>query len=240
MKNYQLNKMKMFDTVQSVIAQHQSAWMNNSPFSDAYNEFSTKLDSLKSLTTEYINSSKGLTAIKKVTLEKTIDQAIVLGNVIGAFALKNNDTELLMRNIYTRSEWVKGNSLIKVNRFKQLLTDAESHEADLLEYGIDSGFIQTFEASVYQFEELMKQPRIAIVGRKQLTKQIAELILEIDTLLNGQIDRIMNVFTLTDPKFFATFKNARIIVDHKGKRNKLTNKNVPKEPDDGDRDASIE
>ena len=224
MRNSQLNKIKMFDTVHSVIAQHQVTWINNAAFSAAFYEFSSKLDELKSLTAEHLNSSKGVTALKKVVLDKTVNHAMLIGNVIGAFALRIGDTELLMRNIYARSEWYKGNVLLKASRFKNLLSDAQLHEAALEEYGVDSASIQAFAVSVNEFETLTKQPRLSIVTKKQLTDKIVALMKELDVLLHGQLERILIVFISSDPRFYAMFKNACMIVDQKGKRAKVGNK----------------
>lgn len=224
----------MYDTVQSVILKHQATWNSNPAFADAYNAFAAKLDGLKDLSTEHINSTKGATALKLEVQEKAVNQALTLGNVLGALALKIGDTELLMRNIYTHSEWLKGSSLMKMNRFKNLLSDTMDHEQALLEYGIDNAFIQDFEANILQFEMLSKQTRTSIVSRKQMTEAIANYFSEIDELLDGQVGRIILVFGQTDPKFVRIFKNARIVVDHKGKRNNYKGRVVPKEPDDDD------
>lgn len=222
----------MYDTVQTVILAHQTTWDNNSAFTDAYSAFATKLELLKSLAADHINSSKGVTALKKVVQEKTIEQAMVLGNILGALALKTGDTELLMRNIYSQSEWKRGSSLLKINRFKNLLSDVVEHEAPLVDYGIDAAAIQLFTDKLAQYEALTKQPRMSIVSRKQTTEQIKELFMELDMLLAGQIDRIVQVFSNANPIFVKTFVNARVIVDLKGKRNKFTGKDTP-ERDDG-------
>lgn len=240
MRNTQLNKIKMYDTVQTVILGHQSTWDNNTAFTDAYNAFATKLDLLKSVAADHINSSKGVTALKKVVQQNTIEQAMILGNVLGALALKTGDTELLMRNIYSQSEWTRGSSLLKINRFKNLLADVVEHEAQLMDYGIDATAIQLFTDKLAQYEALSKQPRLSIVNRKQKTQQIAELFTEIDALLNGQIDRIIKIFKVAAPKFVSTFENARSIVDLKGKRSKFTDNDTPDEPDDGTTEGSSE
>jgi hypothetical protein len=240
MRNTQLNKIKMYDTVQTVILAHQTTWNNNTAFTDAYNAFATKLDMLKSLTADHINSSKGITALKKMVQDKTIDQAMIFGNILGALALKTGDTELLMRNIYSRSEWVRGSSLLKINRFKNLLADVNKYASELVDYGIYGIEIQAFEALVTQFEGLSKQPRMSIVSRKETTQQIANLVYEIDVLLNGQIDRIVKIFKSTAPRFLQTFENARMVVDLKGKRSKFMDNDTPEEPDDGEESPAQE
>lgn len=234
MRNNQLNKIKMYETVKSVIQKHQATWSNTPAFVEAYDAFVAKLTGLIALTGEHQNSTKGTTALKREVLEKTVTQALTLGNVLGALATKIGDTKLLMRNVYTKSEWMKGGTLLRTNRFKQLLSDVQAHEQEISEYGVDPAFIQEFEASVQQYEELSKQTRTSIVSRKNTTKVLSELFKEIDEILVSQVGRILLVFNQADPEFVSTFKNARIIVDHKGKSNQTSRKDAPIEPDDGD------
>lgn len=224
----------MYETVQSVILKHQATWNNTPAFVEAYDAFAAKLDGLITLTGEHRNSTKGTTTLKREVLEKTVAQALTLGNVLGALALKIGDTQLLMSNVYTQSEWMKGGTLLKMNRFKQLLADVQEQEQAILEYGIDAAFIQSFDANIHQYEELSKQTRTSIVSRKNTTQVLAQFFSEIDELLNGYIGRIILVFSQSDPQFVSTFKNARFIVDQKGRSNHSSRKDAPKEPDDGD------
>lgn len=222
----------MFQTVISVCDSHQTIWESNTAFSTTLTAFRTKVDELKGMINVQINSSKGATALKKIKLEAVVEKALTLSNVLGAYAQSSNNTELLFRNLYTRSEWMRGNSVLRIEHLKRLKEDVNAHLASLATYGLAQTDVDEFVTLIATYEELVKLPRMAIIDHKNTTKYIGELFTECDLILNGQLDRILLVFQASAPKFVSVYSDARIIIDSKGKRNKFEKPNAPLEEED--------
>lgn len=236
MRNTQKNKIVMFQAVSTVCEMHQTSWENNLGFSEAYVSFSNKLNLLSSLSDEQLNSSKGATATKTQLKMNLIDKAMIFSNVLGAHAMKVNNTELLERNIYARSEWKRGSGLVFIGRLKHVFQDAQEFAAGIGEFGIVPSAIQEFGDLISEFESANKKPRYLINDHKTVTQKIKSLIQEIDQILVGQMDRVLVVFESSAPDFVKTFQNARTIIDLKGKRNKSQASDEPDSeiPNDSD------
>lgn len=228
----------MYETVISVCQAHQTTWQNTAAFNDLYTELTVKVDLVKALTLAQLTDSKGVTATKALVLDSLVEKAGILSNLLGVYALEIGDTELLMRNLYTPSEWKRGSALLRINRFRQLLNDGQANETGLLPYGVDAGFLQDFETKLEEYTTLIQQPRLAIIDHKNTTLEIKRVMRETDALLGEKMDRIIRVFGPADPRFLSKYQSARSIVDVKGKRRKPQNPETPatdqpEEPDDG-------
>lgn len=226
----------MFETVISVCQNHQPTWQNTPAFNDLFSQLTVKVDLLKTLSLAQITDSKGITVSKALVLDNLVENAAILCSLLGAYALEIGDTELLTRNLFSPSEWRRGNALLRINRFQRLLADGQTHEMGLVPYGVDTAFLQDFEAKLDAYTQLIQQPRLAIIEHKNTTLEIKRVMNEVEAILNEKMDRVIRVFAPTDPRFVSKYKDARSILDLKGKRRKPQNSDAteqPEEPDDG-------
>lgn len=228
MKTMQINKLKMYKSVLTVCAHHQAIWQENPAFAAAVASFDSKVGIVTNLVNNQLQSSKGVTAAKRHSLNATVDKALVVSNVVGAYALGANKTELLMRNLYSKTEWIKGNAITRVEHLRRLHQDATELIDALTNFGLTQQALDDLMVHILAYEELVKQPRIAIINHKHTTSLIRQEMATIDSIINGQLDRIIYVFKESHPAFFDKFQTARIIIDIKGKRSGF------QEPDDGD------
>ena len=208
----------MYETVVTVCQAHQATWANTPAFSDLHTTLAAKVDLVKALTLAQIADSRGVTATKALVLDSLVEKAGTLCNVLAVYALEIGNTELLVRNLFTPSEWRRGSALARINRMQVLLGDAQINEAALLSYGVLPSYLMEFEAQLAEYVTLIQQPRVAIINRKSTTLEIKRVLVELEALVSEKMDRMIRVFASTDPRFVAQYKDARNIVDAKGKR----------------------
>lgn len=208
----------MYRRVKFICDQHETLWNGIPAFAEAYDAFSSKIATFNEQMAIQEAALMGVAARKKQTEGKVIDKAIVVSKVLSALALKSGDTELMARNLYSRSEWKRGNVLLRLNRFQILRQDITDHTTELADYGIDQVFIDAFDQLLDEYAMLAESPRLAIIKRKQATSLLDQMVREIDVLLGGQLDMMMEQFRNTAPEFFNGYFNARIIIDIRGRR----------------------
>ncbi len=218
MKTRITNQIKMYDQVARVCASYTSVWDSVPAFVEAHTEFTEKLAELKNYNVLQISATNGVVAQKRLILKSTISAALITSKALSALALKTGDAELLARSIYSNTEWFRGNALLRSARFARLLEDAIEHSTELQDYGIDAAFMAELENRITAYNEVVVDPRKAVIDRKRATSAINRLSSEINTLLSNHMDRILAVFTESAPSFAEDYFNARIVVELKGKR----------------------
>ena len=220
MRNTLTNKLKMYQTVASVCTKHQAVWSGVPAFAEAYNSFADQVSLLKEQAIIQEMTAKGVAEHKSNVLQNVIEKAVVVSRALSALALKNIDSELLARSLQSRSEWKRGNELVRVHRLQILLTDVNANEVALTEYGITPVFIDELDALITEYVDQVHKPRLAILDRKHATLMMEQKMRNIDVLLHGHMDRIIEVFRSADLTFVERYLDARIILDAKGKRRK--------------------
>jgi hypothetical protein len=78
------------------------------------------------------------------------------------------------------------------------------------------------------FADCLPSKRISASERKAANEKLKDLFLQVDDLLKNQLDRLMVPFRKSQPDFYASYQNARRIVNY-GIRHKTT-----KEPENQD------
>jgi hypothetical protein len=64
-----------------------------------------------------------------------------------------------------------------------------------------------------QFSDLKTDPRTAAAERSAQTQSLENIIREANTILRDQIDRMVSLFSRTDPNFVSGYEAARVVVD---------------------------
>lgn len=210
--------MKMYDQVAWICASNAPIWSGVPAFEEAHTQFTGKLAELRAQIVAQAAAISGVAENKQIVLDKAVALSLVASKALSALALKNGDVQLLSRNIYSRSEWFRGNALLRSARFTMLLEDVFAHATELEAYGIDAAFIASLQAQVNAYDAVIISPRKAILDRKRATTAIDRLVQELNALLSGHLDSIVEVFRENTPEFVEDYFNARIVVDLKGPR----------------------
>lgn len=210
----------MFQSVINVCIEHQTVWQNNSAFANVFNTFQSKVEAARLLIENQLANSKGKYKIAKITLKEVIEKAVVLGSVVAAHAKSQGLVELEMSSYRSVSDWNRGNSVLRISRLRVLQQNGINLLQELAPYDIDQTFMDDFHAKIDAYEMAVENPRVSIIERKEITRQFAEKLKEIDDILRSELDRILIVFNTGSSDFVHKFKNARTIIDLKGKKNK--------------------
>ena len=208
----------MYKSVKTIVSGNNVSWEGLPAFVSAFASFSEKLGLLEQHAYNQNLALVGVSAVKDAKREVVADKGYAMASSIAAYAVISNEVSLI--NQMKISHWdLKASSRSRVLQHLDLiLTSATEHVNDLGDFGVDQSTIDELQGLRDELDVLLSAPRNAIVERKVLTQQIKLLSKDIDALLKLQLDKLMVVLKADFPQFYAQYKSARIIIDHKATR----------------------
>src|SRR5205814_1195439 len=92
---------------------------------------------------------------------------------------------------------------------------------ELVTYQVTQANIDELSEALTEFNQAKAGPRTATAERAALTESLPKLVKDANDILKNRVDRLVSLFSRTNPDFVAGYENARVIVDrvatHKAK-----------------------
>lgn len=221
------NKLKMYKAVEAICTVQQADWNDLPAFVNAFNRFTAKLQELDQAVFNQSFATPGVTKNKNQLLETTIEKAYIVANALRAYAAVQDDPLLEGKLDFPKSDFKRGGSQQAIVLVDTVLQLATSNLAALGDFGIEQEDVDELSALRQQLGSVIGSPREAIIDRRNETIAIERLIDELDDLLHDHLDRLIEVLRPDHPALYERFKSARVIVDHKGKKNHSGNGDEP-------------
>ena len=207
----------MYKALKTIIADNEANWSGLPAFANAYASFADRLTALEQSMYNQNLALIGVSAVKNAKKAIVVDKAYAISSALVAFAVVNNDVELINHMKIAKHE-LNGASndliLVLVDRIILRATDLVGQLSD---YGVDQSSIEELQLLRDELDTQINAPRNAIIDRKGQTSRIKALVRELDALIKLQLDKLMVILKEEHPEFFITYKNARMIVDHKNR-----------------------
>jgi len=157
-------------------------------------------------------SSKGVTGNKKQLRESLIIITADASRKMQAYASYANDTVLLAETKFTESYLNRATDLQLTDISKGLYGRIDENLTKLTAYGLTEDSQTAFKANVDAFADAIPQPR-----QNQLEKRENTLLedqgFEMGDKAVNNIDMGVEILRLSEPTFYAGYKNARRIVE---------------------------
>lgn len=211
------NKVAMYKSLKTIIADNQASWTSLPAFASAYQTFIGRLTALEQRVYQQNLALIGVSAVKDAKKSIVIDKAYAMASAITAYAVVNNDVELINHMKINRHELQSSGKellLVLVDRIVNRATGLVGHLDD---FGVDQASVDELSTLRDELDVQMNAPRNAIIDRKGQTLGIKTLIKEIDTIIKLQLDKLLFILKEDHPQFFIDYTNARIIVDHRNR-----------------------
>ncbi|MBI4930400.1 MAG: carboxypeptidase regulatory-like domain-containing protein [Bacteroidetes bacterium] len=212
MKDHLEDKLNMGLTTQQVMNDNSSLWGGIAAMVIAVSRLGTNIAAIQSVRLIQEQDLRGVRIDKKEKKEDAIDAGLIVIGGLKAFARANNDNTLLKRIDYTRHELEKARDTVVADRLKIVRDEATAIIGSLGDYNVTGTEVNALSAAIAAYALMIPKPRVALNIRKNATEAITRLFREMDEPLKI-IDGIMETLKKSQPEFFETHKNARIIVD---------------------------
>lgn len=212
------NQVTMLKTVESCLDDHNPVWSGMALMQTAVTDYKAKLISIDR-TAQLQETPSGAGDEKEETRDALEDVLFLRCEALAVLANSINDHDLLALVALTRSTLQRFNDEELSNRAATVLTEANARKTALAGLNVTQANLDELEQALERFNEIKTSPRAATTARKVQTASLATLIREAIAILRDQIDRMVNLFSPTNPDFVAEYRAARVIID-RGVRHK--------------------
>ena len=219
MNQREINRLKMIKQVLDITSANHAAWGSMVVFDTTFTELTNTYDQLTALVYEPIGSLTGITKLQKEKREDATGKALVLKSALHVHDKHAHDTILEAKIGFGSSELKRISGIAFIQRLELILALASDNLVHLSSIGISQQDLDDLSGLIGELKTMQGSPRTAIIDRKENGFQIDALFEEIDGLL-FQLDQLVVVLNVSQQEFARKFKDARKIVDQKGKSNK--------------------
>ena len=223
----------MYKAVKTVIDANQSAWTSLAAFGSSFQAFANRLGALEESAYQQNLSMIGVSAVKNAKRAMVIDRAYAISSGMVAYAVVNNNVELINHMKISRNDMDKAGKSELLVLVDRVIARATDYLGQLADYGVDQTVVDELQTLRDELYAQLSAPRHAVIERKNQTVRIKTLEQELDAILKLQLDKLMVVLKEEYPDFFTAYTNARVIIDLKSRR---TNSDSAPEDRNPDRD----
>lgn len=206
MTDHQHNKLAAYTATEAVLDEHPDALAPIPAAVAAADDFRALLQQLRDTATEQERYTPRGEA-KRALRQALADAAVPVAQPTAAWADVNGDPTLAAQMDLHLTDFLQGPQQDAVERATIVLDTATTHATDLLDYGVTPDHLTALDA----FAGALGEPRHAITERMTHTEAISALIPQIDSVLTGRLDRLVE--QLAGTPFYSEYKTAREIVD---------------------------
>ena len=217
--NYKLeNKFSMLKTVKTVEQKNLTAINTVAAVKASFTKFDSKLDEIEAVIRLQIKDITGYAAVKKDLINTLCESGLTIAAALFAFGAASKNLLIKKGSDYSISDLKKLRDNTLVETCSNIHTLAVANLTALDPYGIDEQALIDFKKIIDDTSAANAVPTSEIDLRKGYTSQLNVLFHEISIILSEEVDKTMILLKKTFPSFYAYYKNARSIIDLKGKR----------------------
>jgi hypothetical protein len=213
MNQEQTNRVTMFKTVAGVLDENHSLWSGMAPLVTAVQEFEAKITAIDASAQNQQTPTSGA-AVDKASARDGLEGVLFLtSEALGVLGTTGNDNDIIALAALTPSTLHKLGDEELANRATTVLEKVNAKKTDLAAFHVTQANIDELTQALQVFKTSKEKPRQVVAGRAAETQSLASLIRDASGILRHKIDRMVNLFRRSAPKFVAVYRSARVIVD---------------------------
>jgi hypothetical protein len=221
MNDKQIAKHNMLQVVVHTLDENESLYAHIPVFVSAVKELKS---TVKKIETETLRQSaadrKGATDEKQEAEMELVNRTVTVANVLSVLALDTKNSTLSEKVKVTKNMLYRQHDNVMLSIARRVRAEVYANAGSLESYGLSKDVLSALETAIARYETLIVAPRIVVTETKQITSNIARLFAETDTLLNDRLDKLMSLFKLSEPNFYAIYFNARNIINTAARKRK--------------------
>jgi len=233
MTKNQINKWRMYGVVDLALGNNSSLFEWYPELTSAHQRLKEEQAWLDQYAQVQEANTTGLTTQKKLLKAALIIAILRFSAALRAYGTSTKNDDLKVKAHYAESNLKKTPDPILWDIGRLLFSLADTIKTELTKYFVGEKEIVEMENLLVKFKKAYPQKRVATAESKVSTSNISARIKSIDKLLKEIIDELMLPFQFSQPDFYNTYKNARIIVNYSGRGKGKPDK--PEDPAEGEK-----
>jgi hypothetical protein len=229
MKNSTKNRMGMYKAVLQVIQEHEPVWAGVPKLVSDVEKLEQGIIFLENRIMLQSSITIGVAKMRQEKFGALSKKIIAVQDALWIYGTASNNVELAARHKYSPSKTEKLSAADRLVRMDIVLSDLSIYGIALGEYGITPDTIATVIGLMEEYHTISGNPRKSMIDRKTISAAIDAKTSEITFLLRDELDRLIRMFAVSEPNFVKSYFNARMVVDQKGKKNKVSDSTIEPE-----------
>lgn len=208
------NKLVMLKALLKLLKLNRSLWQDFLPFVNAVNELESLVAQIEAtrLITDANNS--GIVDEKTDLQNLLINKAFEIASMLHAMASSTKNQVLLKKVDFPISELQRQRDGELGSTCKGIEALARENMPALVGYPVSPPELDGFATQIEQYVAGLPNHRVSVSERKAANEKLKDFFKMADDVLINQIDRMMFRFSTTAPDFYASFLNARKVVEY--------------------------
>ena len=206
------SKLKMYLTLRVYLMSNPAITATIPNFSEFLAALDAAILQIQTNSEQHQYNTKGVTGNKKQLKESLILITADASRKIQAYARYVNDTVLLTETKLNDSFLKELTDLKLLDSSNGLYSRIDAHIADLTTYGLTAASQTAYRTAITAFGAAIPQPRQSQLEKKENTL-LENQGFEAGDAAVDNIDMVVEIVRLTEPTFYAGYKNARRIVE---------------------------
>lgn len=222
MNLHESNKYNMYTTTSGVLDANKAKVDNVPKLAAGAVKLGEGILKIKTVDKQYDDKSSPKGEVKRQARNAVVLSTLHVGHVLFAYSEDENDEELKAKVDISESE-------LHSMRDDELGTKAENYYtlangliASLADFGLVPSDLTTFRTEIDAFIASKTNIGTGKAERTGTRSSLTECFAEVDTLLTGTIDKLMEGFRKKDPEFYNAYWSARVVRDIGGSHTKET------------------
>jgi len=212
MDTKQTNRMNMYQATIAVLDAGNAIWSSMAPFGSAVSDFKSKVLAIGAAATQQ-ELPTGATKEKSDARDDLEEVLFLMCEALGVLAHEADDHALHALTNMTMSGLRKIDAERLSNLATSVLAQANAKKTELATMQVTQANIDELTQALADFNEAKTAPREAAVARTSHTESLTTLFRQANDILNNRLDRMVSLFSRTNPEFVSQYQAARAIVD---------------------------
>src|SRR5215471_11661605 len=209
----QVNRIRMFHTVESLLEDNKAVWSAMAPFATSFEVFKARVAAVEEAARKQQTPIAGATLDRESAREDLEDVLFLACEALGVLAHQSGDNHLLALTDLSRSDLQALNDTELNSRATAIREKAAAHATQLVPFQVTQANLDELGEALDEFNNSRSAPRTAVANRMAQTESLPMLMNEANDILRNRLDRMVNLFQRTNPDFVAAYRGARVVVD---------------------------
>jgi hypothetical protein len=208
--------LKMGRTTLGCLARNETVLTEIKGLEEARAELDEVVDAIQERSqTQSARSGSG--ALKRGSRKAMLDGAFKVCSGLKSFAAATGDLALAAQADFSRTSLGRGLEPAVVNRCNAILTLGKANATALAaKYNVSAADLTALKKAIDDFTAVQTKPRESITISASATAELVALFAQLDEVLNGRMDPLVETIRETSPAFYHEYQTARTIVDARG------------------------
>jgi len=207
------NKLTMYLGVKAVLENNAGVTSAVPALGTVVGKFNSTIGTIQAKAKEFDLAVTGKAQVKQDAEDELIDALLPAAGCLAAYAHTTKSTELLAKATVTDSTFRRLRDTEIVTKAKGLLELIQGNAAKLGDYGVTADSVTELNEKIDAYAAALGQKESGYSDRASLRKALFDLFDEADTILDKQMDPIMEQFKKRETEFYDSYSVARSIKD---------------------------